>query len=394
MQPKLIRLDTVEPQQIQWLWKHRIPQGKPTVIVGDPDVGKSTLTADIVARVTTGGPWPDDPTTGQPGGVVILSAEDDIADTIVPRMTAAGADLSRVKILEATLESDGPRRHERHFCLKTDVKALERAIQRTDHCRLVVIDPLSAYLAKVNTYNNPEVRGLLAPLAKLAEKHGVSILIVEHLNKRQGAKAMHRLYGTIALAAAARAVWMVCRDPHDAERRLLLKVKNNLTPDIPGLAYTIATHQETGVGVVKWCDDRLHVTADEALAGNTEDRTTLVEQAMEWLKEVLADKPIAANEIKEQGEDQGFSWATLRRAKDQLEITSPRKGFGKGGTVYWSLPIEGQNENVSTYGEVEHLWRRRPSREQWQSMIARWVEADRNDPPFDPERDLMPTDFI
>ena len=184
------------------------------------------------------------------GSVIFLSAEDDAADTIGPRLDAAGADVSRVHILEAVrvLLTDGSLA-EKPFNLETDKAVLERALHEHPDVRLIVIDPISAYLGGVDSHSNAEVRGLLAPLVALATRFGVAVLCVTHLRKSAGA-AIYRAISSIAFAAAARAVWAVASDPEDGDRRLLLPVKQNLSASVGGLGFRIET--QNNVPRIAW----------------------------------------------------------------------------------------------------------------------------------------------
>src|SRR5262249_48918990 len=173
------------PRPIGWLWPGRIPLGKITLIAGDPALGKSLLTIDLASHVSTGTDWPVDLSRGPHGDVLLLSAEDDATDTIRPRLEAAGARIDRVHIVEGIRCKD---RHTaaslyRMVSLKRDLEAVEQYLCRLPQARLLVIDPISAYLDDADSHNNSEVRGLLAPLATLAQQHNVAILCVTHLNK-------------------------------------------------------------------------------------------------------------------------------------------------------------------------------------------------------------------
>ena len=257
--PILISLADVEPQPIEWLWPERIALGKLTLIAGDPGVGKSLLTLDIAARLSHGGPWPDKPSDmNRIGSVVLLSAEDDPADTLRPRLEAAGANLKRIHVL------NGVKREHRGgagglglFCLESDLPMLAEAIRSVPDCRLVLIDPITAYTGRIDSHNNTEVRGLLAPLAALAAEHNVAVIAVTHFNKSGTGPAIYRAMGSLAFAAAARAVWAVIKDPDNPQRRLFLPVKNNLGGDMSGLAYTIEADGPDGAPVVAWEPDRL-----------------------------------------------------------------------------------------------------------------------------------------
>jgi RecA-family ATPase len=150
--PIIVRLDTVTPRKVLWLWHHRIPRGKLTLIAGDGGIGKSLLTMDIAQRVSSGRPWPDSLCEPNPaGGVVIVSAEDDVDDTIVPRLKAAGADLARIVANQGGEYTDEKRKRRglRSFNLQADMPALEAAIDATDGCSLVIIDPVTAFMGKV-----------------------------------------------------------------------------------------------------------------------------------------------------------------------------------------------------------------------------------------------------
>jgi len=211
------RLTNVEREQLTWLWPGRIPLGKLTLLAGDPGLGKSFVTLDIAARVSSGSPWPDMPLFPQsPSGVVLFNAEDDLGDTIAPRLDKAGADDTNILIVEG-VSFMGQRRH---FSLEQDLQRLVEVIEQNPGTRLVIIDPISAYTGKVDSHNNSEVRGLLAPLAEIASRFDLSIVAVTHLSESGGAKAVYRAMGSLAFAAASRAVWAIVKDQDDPQRRL------------------------------------------------------------------------------------------------------------------------------------------------------------------------------
>lgn len=183
--PVLCRVCDIQRQELRWLWPGRIPLGKLTLFAGDPGLGKSFVTLDIGARITRGRGWPDRAATScEPASAIILSAEDDPADTIRPRLEAADADLSKVHILQAVRRAkpNGETSLE-HFSLETDLVALQDAVASLGDVRLIVIDPISAYLGGTDSHVNTRVRGLLSPLAEIASALGVATLAVTHLNK-------------------------------------------------------------------------------------------------------------------------------------------------------------------------------------------------------------------
>lgn|GEM_PF-3456641 len=236
--PVIVRLADVEPgRAVEWLWRGHVPRGTVTIFEGDPGLGKSALTCDLAARVSTGAPMPDG-TPGVVGGAVILSAEDSLRDVIRPRLEAAGADLERVVALAAIRTAEGERLPE----LPLDLGALERAIVESSAV-LVVIDPLMAYLGvEVNSWRDQDVRRALAPLAALAERAGCAVVIIRHLNKGAGGSAIYRGGGSIGIVGAARAAFVVAKDPDDATARVLAPVKCNLAAPPASRTFRVVVH--------------------------------------------------------------------------------------------------------------------------------------------------------
>jgi archaellum biogenesis ATPase FlaH len=323
----------IAPQPLRWLWPGRIPLGKLTLLIGDPGLGKSLLTTDVASRVTRGTSFPDDAAC-EVGSVIFLSAEDDAADTIRPRLDAAGADVSRVHILEAVrVQHTNGSLTEKTFNLETDIAALEGALKEHPDVRLIVIDPLSAYLGGVDSHSNAEVRGMLTPLVALAARLGVAVLCVTHLRKSPGA-AIYRAISSIAFAAAARAVWAVASDPEDGERRLLLAVKQNLSASAAGLAFRIET--QNNVPRLVWEQGAVALAANDVL-GNVDMQQDQSErrEAKEWLRDLLADGPVAVKRIQSEAKAAGHSWITVRRAKQGLPVVVGKNGYQ--GRSEWRL---------------------------------------------------------
>jgi RecA-family ATPase len=205
------------------------------MLAGEPGLGKSQLSAFLAAIVTTHGHWPNGEGRAELGSVIVLSAEDDAADTIVPRLSAAGAELSRVHIVSAVTTDDHNGR--RLFNLQSDLSALEETIAHVGDVRLVIIDPVSSYLGKIDSHKNAEVRTVLEPIGEMASRLRVAVVAVTHFSKGGGTSANNRIIGSIAFVAAARAAFIVSRDPDDDSRRLFVSSKNNLGPDRAGLAF-------------------------------------------------------------------------------------------------------------------------------------------------------------
>ncbi len=359
--PVVVCMADVRPEPVRWLWPSRIALGKLTVIAGDPGLGKSFLTLDMAARVTKGTAWPDAPgVCTTPGGVVLLSAEDDPGDTIRPRLDAASADVTRIMLLKAVRENASDGGKARTFNLAEDLDALETAIASADGCRMVVVDPISAYLGQTDSHRNSDVRALLAPLSVLAAQCGVAVVAVTHLRKGEGA-AIYRAMGSLAFVAAARAVYAVGADPNDESgaRRLVLPVKNNLGNDRSGLAYRLVA-DEGAMPHGVWESDPVTIQVDDILSalskrpGPTPD---VRDGAAEWLRVELASGPRPSKELLKAGAAEGHSKRTLQRAKETLGVIAKKTRFD--GHWTWELP-EGihqartptaHTDNLATLGE-------------------------------------------
>lgn len=335
--PVLRCLADIEPREVRWLWPGRVPLGRITLLVGRPGEGKSFLTTDMAARVSTGRAWPDG--TECPAGTVLLvSAEDDPADTIRPRLDAHGADVRRVHLL-ATVRRRGEGGHlvEAMFTLE-DLQALETALLRHPDCRLIVIDPVGSFIGgSTDAHRDNEVRAVLAPIAQLAERYGPAVLIVAHRRKSAGSIADDLALGSRAFTGIARAVWHLTRDPNDKNRRLLLAGKNNLAPEGTGLAFDIG-----GIPpAINWETSPVNMCADDALAAESEgggdggDSGALTE-AMEFLRAELADGRKAGTEVKASAKAAGIKTRTLDRARARLGVVAAPDGYR--GPWTWALP--------------------------------------------------------
>jgi putative DNA primase/helicase len=333
----------IEP--VEWLWPGRLAVGKHTCIAGEPGASKSQLTMDISAIISTAGSWPCGEGNSPHGSVVLLSAEDGAADTIIPRRHAAGADLGRVHIVSAVREGKG----RRAFNLQIDLALLEQEVKRIGDVLLVIIDPVSSYMGKTDSHKNAEVRGVLEPVGEFAERMRVAILSVTHFSKAGAGtttKALHRFIGSIAFVGAPRIALAVIEDS-DNDRRLLLHAKNNLAPPPLGLAYRIKEKivGEPGRAVtapfVVWDHEHVRVTANEALAADatTGGDSTASAEAEDFLRDLLAAGPVPAKQIRADVEAAALSWSTVKRAKARLGIKADKAGMDAGWS--WSLPRRG-----------------------------------------------------
>jgi len=340
----------IKPEKVDWLWGQRLPLGKCVLVAGEGGLGKSMVLAGIAATVSKGGEWPCGEGESRCGSVIILSAEDDAADTIVPRLIAAGADCSKVHILEAVRKGDDD--GHRSFNLQVDLPELEKTIDQIDDVLLVIIDPITSYLGQVDSHKNADIRSVLEPLGKMAAKHHLTVIANTHLSKASGGSANSRVIGSVAFVNHARAAFIVTPDPEDGTRRLFLPSKTNLGKPRDGLAYRIADFAFPGpedgstiwAPYVQWEDAPVTISADQAmatLADGAEGRNA-IEEAKQFLLDVLSEGPRGQKEVKQEAEGSGFPWRTVRRAKDLLGVQAQRAGgIAEKGRWVWCLPRRG-----------------------------------------------------
>lgn len=244
----LTRLADVEPERPLWLWPGHIPKGKIVLIDGDPATGKSTLALDIAAHVTTGAAWPDGSAGCEPANVLLLTAEDGLADTVSPRIRAAQGDTSKMFALSEVFK-DGK---EVAITLTDALPQIAQAV-REQHIGLIVVDVLISFLGSdTNSYKDQDIRAqVMAPLKRLCEETGCTVIALRHLNKGQGA-AIYRGGGSIGIIGAARAAFLVAKDPENEERRLFAPVKFNLGPMPRAMAYRLEDNPLLGCAHVHW----------------------------------------------------------------------------------------------------------------------------------------------
>jgi putative DNA primase/helicase len=239
-------------------------------VAGQPGLGKSQITIYLAAITSRGAAWTTNDVCAA-GDVLIFSAEDDPADTIRPRLEACGANLDRVHIVEAVRHKQS----ERTFNLKLDLDPLARRLTVIPGAKVVIIDPITAYLGDVHSDNNSDVRGVLAPLAKLAADHGVAVVCVTHLNKGTSTDPLTRVIGSTAFGAAVRTAFIITPDKASPDRRLFLPAKSNISRNCDGLAFRVESHTlPSGIETsrVVWEAGSVKITASEALSWPTQEQ--------------------------------------------------------------------------------------------------------------------------
>jgi len=332
----LVPLATVKPERITWLWKGHLPGGKLCTLDGDPSVSKSTLGVELAARISTGTPWPD----GAPcdrGDVLILSAEDGLSDTIRPRLDAAGGDPERVHALTAVRAvTDDGAPCERPPTL-ADIGPITAAIEQTA-ARLVIVDVLMAYLpGRVDSHKDQDVRAVLSRLSTMCEDTGAAMILLRHLNKSTAGSPLYRGGGSIGIVGAARAGWLVARDPDDEHTRVLACTKSNLAPEFPSLAYRLESAPGTDVARIVWTGESTHHAGDLL---RTERDDSDARRVDTWLLDLLNQHhgKATANTVNTAADAAGFSTDQIKRAKKRCRIESVKAGMD-GGWV-WVAPTE------------------------------------------------------
>ena len=293
---KLIHMDQVEVEEIEWLFYPFIPYGKVTIIQGDPGEGKTTVVLQIIAKLTKGEPIlneiTEEETDVEPINVIYQTAEDGLGDTIKPRLLAAGADCSRVLVID---DQDQP-------LTMVDAR-LEEAIIQTK-ARLVVLDPIQGFLgAGVDMHRANEIRPLMKRISVLAEKYQCAIILIGHMNKNSNGKSSYRGLGSIDFQAAARSVLIVGRVKDEQEIRVICHVKSSLAPEGDAIAFRL--DKEKGFHWIGEYD----ISAEDLLSGD--GRGQKIRSAKEFLKEILANGSMEQAKIAEEAEERGIKENTL-----------------------------------------------------------------------------------
>jgi replicative DNA helicase len=345
-----VRLSDVQHEHVEWLWRGRIPFGKPTILDGDPGLGKSTLSLEIAGRAVRGEPLPGDDDGCKPIGVVILSAEDGLSDTIRPRLEAAGATTEGLKRIVAIPTVPLPDGTDVLPEIPRDLPIIERAIHEV-RARLVIVDPLMAYLGVgTSAHRDQDVRRALAPLARLAEETGAAILVIRHLNKRVDGNPLYRGGGSIGIIGAARSGLLVARDPDNEDRRVLAVTKANLAKTPGSLAFALE-EAANGSPRVRWLGNSTHSAASLMAVPANEEERSMLDAAIEVLQNILAGGAVAAEDVRKQAHAAGVSDRTLDRAKARLGVSARKQGFG--GAWLWELPTPPKSANDSEERQAE-----------------------------------------
>ncbi len=302
----------------------------------------SYLSLDIAARVSLGGQWPDGGVVNI-GNVLIISVEDGMADTIVPRLILLDADLTHIRCIGATVENNV---ETKSFNLQDHLQLLEDQILGFK-ATLLILDPVLAFTGNKDTHKSSDVRAVMAPLAEMADATQCTIIAIIHLNKKSGEfNSIYRLTGSLDFAAAARSVMVVGKHPEIEGRRVFAPVKMNLSAMPPAMEYSF-----TEDGIFAWGQEST-LEANDILSVpiNPEDKTTR-EQVKDFLLDLLQDGPMFAKEVWRAVDDHGFAKNTVRRAADEIGVqTWQNKGkAGAKGSPGWTWGLD-PSDNPSELG--------------------------------------------
>ncbi len=326
----IIHMDKISLRPIEWLWDQVFPLAKVSLLVGDAGAGKSYFTTYMASRITTGRGFIN-PEEKQPiGNVIIITTEDDVHDTIKLRATLMGTDDTKLKIIPGVVLD----KKISALALGKHLAVVEKAIIEIGGARLLVWDPITEFMDIKDDNRAGPTRAALAPLQGFAEKFKTSVLLLSHMNKNEATRIIYRTTGSQSYVNLPRSVWSIGKDPANKERRFFLQIKQNLTYEQPGFAFSLTAEK----GIV--FEEKRVKVVDGEVFGTDEQKfeRSAVEEAMAFLLETLVDGPVPAKEIIRSAGDNGIAPRTLTRAKLTLKIISYREL--KGDKVIWFWKIK------------------------------------------------------
>jgi hypothetical protein len=329
-----IRLSDVAPERVTWLQPSRLALGKLTLWDGDPGLGKGFALMSLFAAVSTGSELPGRGEFG-PADVILMSSEDGVADTLRPRIDAAGGDPSRIHLL-SFVRREGKKLFP---SLRRDMDVIEEKAVKTG-ARLLGIDPFMGFLGVKDAHKDADVKETLGPFAQMLDRLKLAAIGIRHLNKSQVATALYRGGGSIGIMGACRSAFLFAQDPDDENRRIVAALKANLCAKPPSLAFSIKGTPNGSARAI-WEPRTNEHTADALLKSAIESQGVkrAGQEAGEWLADALKDGPREADELKDEAVNgQGFSWRTVENASGRLAVSKMKKRGVKYGGWTWSLP--------------------------------------------------------
>lgn len=317
-----VGLDTIDPKEVEWLWEPFIPFSMITIMEGDPGVGKSFLAMQLAVQVSIGGELPDGQKLGC-GRVLYLSAEDDAAYTIRPRIDAMGGDPSRIRVQGDFLSLD-----------EKGLQALMREVKRKPP-DLLILDPLFAYIpAGQDIYKPNVIRQLLSFLKDIAEAGETAVVIIRHLTKAKHSKAIYQGGGSMDVIGAARSAFLVCEHPSDSSTKLVVHIKHNIAVRGQTQSYEIIG-EEGGRATLNWLGPS-DITIDDLISSDGPPRMSALDEATQFLRVFLKNGPEPSTKVEKEAAARDIAPKTLERARRSLGVKSKKKGAG----WFLSLPDE------------------------------------------------------
>ncbi|SDM22681.1 putative DNA primase/helicase [Oryzisolibacter propanilivorax] len=334
----------LQPTPVCWLWPGWLALGKLHILAGAPGQGKTTIALGMAATVTIGGRWPDGNRCDK-GSILVWSGEDDPADTLLPRLLAAGADRTRCHFIEGTRGEDGALLP---FDPATDLHLLRQAIERIGDVRLLVVDPVVSAVTG-DSHKNTEVRRAMQPLVDLASACQCAVLGITHFAKGgQGSDPAQRVVGSVAFTAVARVVLVAAKvkGEEGEDTRILARSKSNIGPDGGGFEYHLEQCEplpEIQASRIAW-GKSVEGTARELLTDPEDEGDDLGKDAASFLRSLLEVGPMSAKDVFKDADGAGYSRDQIKRASQKIGVDKRKDGMG-GGWM-WAL----QSPEGSTKG--------------------------------------------
>lgn len=343
-EPLVVCMNEVEADKPAWLWDSRILAGGLNELMGDAGLGKSTITIDIAARLSRGDTMP--PHNAPDGtftkrSTLFVTCEDALQFVLKPRLLAAGADPTRVHALSGVALPDTD--EQRQIQLLKDLAVIEKTVT-SRAVSLVVVDPYSGFIDdNCNINSDPDNRKILGPLAQMAERTNTSVLLIRHLNKKEGQSSQYRGGGSVAITAACRSSLLIAEDPDDIGQRVLATNKCNLAKHPQSLRLSI---EDAGdASLVRW-GDSCDLSAGDLLKAGKSDGGGKLDVAKEIIADILGHGPCGSNEVEEACTDAGVSRSTFHRARKDLGVVSEKTDFDG----QWLMTLPSRN-GAASYDE-------------------------------------------
>jgi putative DNA primase/helicase len=329
-----------DPEPVRWMMKDKIPLGMLTVFLGNPGEGKTFLAVEIASRLSKGEPLPGYSQALVNGSTVFVSAENALNYILVPRAIACGADRSKL-IHMPTVKNDLEEIFV--FDVTRHIPALEKEILENPDIRLVIVDPIVSHLGNdTDSFNQVQIRRALDGLSLLAEKTGVAIIVIMHMNKSQTTDVIFRASGSVQFMAAAKAAFLIAKDSYDPSevRRLFMPVKSNLSADRSSLAFKIEPytifHEDKTIEVGRVVFEQTSIQVDVADIMNPENRheKTIVGQAIGFLNDALKYGPLSVVELERKAAELGIGKPVLKKARTKRGIVAEKQSMTGGWLCY------------------------------------------------------------